>query len=308
MDVPSERDAARIAADFTGMQVRFARRFPLGLANFVYDVVLSDGRRVVVRLAAERSALAFDGAKFWTPKLRALGLPVPSILSAGEYRGRPFLVLQHLPGADLGPVYRDLTSGERRGIAAELARLQGLVGSLPEGDGFGYVAHWAGPFPHETWMEVLLASLQQARQQIEAVGVFPSSLVDGVARDLDRCAPYLETVRATAFLDDTTTKNVLVGDGRLSGIVDIDGVCYGDPLFPIGLTWAALTAEGAPTDYVKYWIEAVGPTPRQRAGLRFYEALFCLILLSETGHRFNREQPIAYDSSKIRRLAPVLGS
>ena len=42
--------------------------------------------------------------------------------------------------------------------------------------------------------------------------------------------PTLEAVPPLPFLDDLTTKNVLVDGGRLSGVVDVDVVCFGDPL------------------------------------------------------------------------------
>lgn len=39
-----------------------------------------------------------------------------------------------------------------------------------------------------------------------------------------------------------TTKNVMISDGQLAGVVDFDVICYGDPLFHLGLTAAAVTA------------------------------------------------------------------
>jgi hypothetical protein len=39
----------------------------------------------------------------------------------------------------------------------------------------------------------------------------------------------LDAIRATPFLHDTTTKNVIVThDGVVSGIVDVDDLCFGD--------------------------------------------------------------------------------
>ena len=64
---------------------------------------------------------------------------------------------------------------------------------------------------------------------------------------------YFSAVRPTAFLGDITTKNVLVHEGKLSGIVDVDEICYGDPLFVVGLTHMALLAMGADTDYTTGW-------------------------------------------------------
>ena len=43
-----------------------------------------------------------------------------------------------------------------------------------------------------------------------------------------------------AGLDDITTKNVIVSAGELQGFVDFDNVCYGDPLYMLGLTMVAI--------------------------------------------------------------------
>ena len=46
---------------------------------------------------------------------------------------------------------------------------------------------------------------------------------------------YFDSVEATCFLDDLTVKNVIVQDGEFQGIVDLDEVCYGDPLYWLSL-------------------------------------------------------------------------
>lgn len=44
---------------------------------------------------------------------------------------------------------------------------------------------------------------------------------------------YTSEVKPTPFLDDTTTKNVIINDGKLSGIVDVDYVNFGDHLLTL---------------------------------------------------------------------------
>jgi hypothetical protein len=56
-----------------------------------------------------------------------------------------------------------------------------------------------------------------------------------------------------AFLDDTTTKHVIVDAGKLSGIVDVDVVCFGDPLFTTVLAQMALLNKGHDLDYIVFW-------------------------------------------------------
>ena len=118
--------------------------------------------------------------------------------------------------------------------------------------------------------------------------------------------PELEAVRPRAFLDDTTTKNVIVERGRLSGIVDVDVVCYGDPLFTVALTRASLRSRDLPLDYVECWCEALGLSRGRGRALHLYTSLFCAVFLGELGMRFNRDTPIAADPGQIARLGALL--
>lgn len=90
-------------------------------------------------------------------------------------------------------------------------------------------------------------------------------------------------MRATAFLDDLTTKNVLVEQGTLSGIIDVDFVCYGDPLLTVGATLASIAAdvpEGVfyGNELARCW----APTAVQRQAIWFYAALWAIGSLSQT--------------------------
>jgi hypothetical protein len=180
--VPTEQDAVAIAERFVGEPAREVSRFPTGLANWVYDVVLASGRRLVVRIGAPGAAAAMRGAQYWSRTLRPLGVPLPALLEAGEREGSPYLVLERLPGSDLGLVYRGLTAEQKRGIAAGVVEIQRKVASLPEGPGFGYVAHPDGPFPHRSWAGVPRASLEHGHRRIRKAGVFDATAT--------RCSPW----------------------------------------------------------------------------------------------------------------------
>ena len=58
---------------------------------------------------------------------------------------------------------------------------------------------------------------------------------------------YFSSVQPTCFLDDLTTKNVIVQNGELRGLVDFDVVCYGDPLYWLALTRAAVKVDVGPS-------------------------------------------------------------
>lgn len=107
---------------------------------------------------------------------------------------------------------------------------------------------------------------------------------------------------AVPFLDDLTTKNVLVADGRLSGVVDVDVVCFGDPLTTPALTKVSLVAAGQPTDYVEAWLEELAP---DAGAFDLYCAVSCLDLLSEVGVVFNRGAPTPGDEQREQRLVAL---
>ena len=123
-----------------------------------------------------------------------------------------------------------------------------------------------------------------------------------VRRRLDALRPALDRIESTPFLDDTTTKNVLVAEGRLSGIVDVDELCYGDPLLTLGLTRMSLQHAGHDLTYVDAWAEALEATAEARERIRFYAAVFGVGFLAELGQRFNRAETPAIDQATVARL------
>jgi aminoglycoside phosphotransferase (APT) family kinase protein len=289
-----------------GEPIASAERFPTGLAHYVYDVVLASGRSLVIRLYRTGEDEDCASAIYWSNLLRPMGVPLPALLHAGTRAGMPYLILERFPGRDLGLVYDTLRLEQKRAIAAEVVRIQRVVATLPEGQGFGFVPRCHGPFRHRSWSEVIQASLARSRARIEKAGVVSADPVSRVERSAERFAPYFSRIRPTAFLDDTTTKNVIVHEGRVSGLVDVDLICFGDPLFPISLTRTALVNAGHDQDYVDSWCELLALGPEQHAALCFYTALFCADFLGELGHSFNREDPIPVDASRLQRLLGLL--
>ena len=183
--------------------------------------------------------------------------------------------------------------------------MQRRVRTLPEGGGYGDALSYEGPYVGGTWADVVAASIRRSRARLEASEsqTIEADHVESVAADF---AEYFATVRPRPFLDDATTKNVIVHDGRLSGIVDVDWLCFGDWLMPVGLTRASLLAAGREPDYADYWLEALNPSAEERRAVRFYTALSCLDFLSERHESFNRTRPRPDDVDRWRRIRQTL--
>jgi aminoglycoside phosphotransferase len=293
--VPDEEAARVIARSALGEDIDHLGRFPTGLTHWVYDVVLNSGRKVVIRIASPQNRADLVGAVYWQERLRPLGVPLAEILLADVGARLPYLILQRLPGTDLGHVYAELTIRQRTALADSVAGLQELAGRLPEANGFGYALAYDAVLERE-WTHVLSASLRRGRAWIDRAGVVGPAWSDRVEAKLARMTDSFDDVRPRAFLHDVTTKNVIVHEGRLSGIVDVDSMAFGDPLWTVALTRMSLLAMREPTDYVDAQVGALGKgTEVGGERLNLYTALHGLSFLGELGQAFNRDTPPAVD-------------
>jgi len=311
---PQTPDAAlarAIVAETLGAEAIVLERFATGNHHYVYDCRLQDGRAVVVRIADPRNRAFMVAAAECSDLLRPLGVPLPAILARGLADARAYLVLARLPGTDLGHVIGALSRAERAGIAADVARADAIAAALPSAGRYGFAARPEAA-PHPSWSAVLHASLDRSRRRIAQAELMDVACVERVRTAVRARAAALDAQPATCFLHDTTTKNVIVHLGRLSGIVDVDDFCYGDPLFVPALTLMSLLNTRGPVDYVAAWLDAAGVPADWRLAL--YTALFCVDFMAEHGQTFNgnvkpsRPEDRARLAAILARLLAAAGS
>jgi Ser/Thr protein kinase RdoA (MazF antagonist) len=305
---PSEADAAQLVAALLHAQPIQITRFRTGLAHYVYDVATTDRHHLVVRMAAA-SADSLNGAVYWSERLRPLNVPLPAIL--GDDRRAtitpfPALILEWLPGSDLGYVYHLLSTAQKAALAAEIVRIQRQVGALPPGPGYGYATSYGDQGLLPTWADVVEWSLARSHAQIREIGYVDPAHVERVRMLARQFSAYFARVPPQPFLDDTTTKNVLIHNGQLSGIVDVDYICFGDPLFTVALTQMALLSMGADLAYTDAWCDLLALNDEQRAALQLYTCVFCVDFLSEVGHAANHNAPATIDEQRVTHLFGIL--
>jgi aminoglycoside phosphotransferase (APT) family kinase protein len=302
---PTSDDLRAIVREALGLELLSAARFPTGLCHYVYDAVLADGRSVVLRLAKPQNQHYLAGAVHWSGVLASIGLPLPKLLHAQLTPGQtpyPYIVLERLPGNDLGEVYPHLSAKQKQTLARTLAAMQDSVGKLPEAAGFGFQTDPQRPPPFPTWADAVEAGIQRSQRWIEQAGVVDGRRAQSLRDAAHRLASYFREIPPKPFLDDITTKNVLIHDGQLTGIVDVDMMCFGDRVAHLGLTRMALLAREFSTDYIDYWCDALRLGEIQRRALEFYTAESCLSFLGEQGQSFNQEKPSPVDRAQVTRL------
>jgi aminoglycoside phosphotransferase (APT) family kinase protein len=284
------------------------RRFLTGLCHHVFSVTTSDRQKFVVRIATPSTKRLLAGGIYWNELLRPIGVPLPRMLAADLEPSKiifSFVVLEQLPGSDLGQIYQNLTSPEKLEIVSEVVRIREKVSVLPEAHGFGFAYSYSEPPGYRSWKAAVLAILERAQERMSRSGHPGASYLARARQALGRYETYFGGVRPVPFLDDTTTKNVLVDQGLLTGVVDVDQLCFGDPLLTIGLTKMALRADGLEVDYVAHWMNLLGLGQQLRRVVDAYTLLFSVDFMSELGQRFNKEDQPEIDVEKFTRLESI---
>ena len=97
---------------------------------------------------------------------------------------------------------------------------------------------------------------------------------------------YFAAVRPVPYLDDISTKNLLIRSGRVSGVIDVDWMGIGDKLTYVAMTNMALLNMECDTMYVQYILEEMQVTAVQRRAFLFYTLMFCVDFMGERGMQF----------------------
>ena len=305
---PTPEDAAIVVRSRLGQEPAEIRRFLTGLCHHVFSVTTSDRQKFVVRIATPPTKRLLVGGVYWNNLLRPIGVPLPRIIATGLEPSEivfSFVILEQLPGSDLGETYQSLSSPDKLEIVSEVIRIQQKVSVLPEANGFGLAYSYSEHPGYRSWEAAVLAILERAQYRMSDSGNLGGPYVERATQILSRHESYFAAIRPAPFLDDTTTKNVLVDHGCLSGVVDVDQLCFGDPLLTIGLTNMALLADGLDVEYVEHWMNLLNLSKQQRQTVEAYTLLFCVDFMSELGQRFNKEEHPEIDLEKFARLKSV---
>lgn len=304
MTSPFIKTARQIAHDISAEPIISIERFLTGKANYVYDVKTAHDE-YVIRLSRPEQKNSFKGMIYWHQQLSPLGIPLPAVRfhdTDGKKYGYPLIVMERLAGRDLIHIYPNLTNRQKEAVAMQIVTIQKKVSTLCQNTRYGYATSYTDPSLHSTWQGVLDHYMTRIVMRNNQTNLIDKKYIDILRKLFNVFEEYIAQVKPTPFLDDITTKNVIVNDGVLSGIVDVEYVCFGDPLFTLALTQASLIAAQFDTFYTDYWVHLLNLTPKQKKATDMYRALFILEFASSMGHTFNKAQPEAVDLKKLSFL------
>ncbi|HLZ66729.1 MAG TPA: phosphotransferase [Aliidongia sp.] len=278
---PDEFLAAAIAEAGLNGAAAGVRRFEGSGRHFVFDVQLTDGRRVVVRLGLPEQRGLIRSAALWSDRLRPLGVPLPKILARDLASEFPSLILERLDGEPLLGLVDRLKPPHLGLIAGSLAELQHKIATVKGAGRYGWASEPEAA-PYVRWSDVLAQELAEARGAIQAAGLMDAGIVDAVERRFARIATALDRIPALAFIAEPPSRDAIVTEaGRFSGLVDVDRMGWGDPRFVIARTLFDLLDGGKPTGFAEAWLALAGASAD--AGFWLYVAVAGVSVMAEYG-------------------------
>ena len=267
---------------------RLIERCAVGHGNYVY-IVECAGVKYVIRCSLEPNA--YEDTIYWLEQLAPIEIPVPKVIARGKFEQYEYLILNYFEGKDIGLVYAQLTDDDKKEIAKEIVVIQDKVAALTLEN---LDQNWS-------WRTTVEDMLERSRERIVKNGYFDAEKVDRLWELMKPLEDYFASVKPIAYLDDVSTKNLLIHNGRISGIVDIDWMGIGDKLTYVAMTNMALLNMEYDTDYVEYILEEMQLNDIEKEAFLFYTLMFCVDFMGERGMQF-MDKTIEVNEQIIDRL------
>ncbi|MEU5260517.1 aminoglycoside phosphotransferase family protein [Amycolatopsis sp. NPDC021455] len=212
-------DGELIASGIDPASVVSAEEIGGGTYNTAIRLRLADGRRLVLKIAPSAPGLAHEHDLLATEAeyYRRVSGPLPSVVGSGP----GFLLMTELPGVpwsqvpDAGPRQR--------------AELGGIVAGLHKvtGERFGYPQDSL----HPTWPAAFTAMVDAVLADAVRYGVRLPRPAAEITHLVHRHEPLLDLVTTPVLVHfDLWDGNILLDDGRVSGIIDAERAFWGDPM------------------------------------------------------------------------------
>ena len=287
---------------FNGKPTEIIRN-TVGLAGYVYTVVIND-TKYVIKISDDKNLIL--GSTYWLNKVKDFDIPIPSVIAENLSNAPYYFVMSFIPGKDLGLVYSSLSKNEKKIIAKKIIGFQKEIKKLPMAKGFGSLNSYED-FENIcfSWEESLLNDINRAEEAIIKNGIFSVEYVLKLKQIMPNFKEYFSSVKPEPFLDDITTKNVLIHEGKLSGIIDLDWISFGDEVLFLGLVTMALLSMNADLDYADYLKDEMNLNEMQEQALKFYVLMFCVIFMSEKGMCFNQDEPVKVSEEEKMLLQEI---
>ncbi len=274
-----------------GKKVASIRRFSTGLSHAVFDVVTEENCSLVVRIARPERNKELENGIYWQEILETLDIPLAHIYHTGRINKHAYAVYERLLGSDLEDAYPSLSTQKKKEVAIQVAEIQQEISLLSK-------KHFETVYP---WRDVINSIIGRSEQEILTKGEVNNPYVDYTRNQIQGYQNYFDSVKPVAFLYDLNVRNVIVDNGMVTGIIDVDSLWFGDPLLAIGRGKTILMTMQEDTDFILYWCQYLNLTELQLKIVDFYALLYGVRFMGTLGQELNGNYSLQTDP-KIKGL------
>lgn len=275
-----------------------------GWFNVAYNIRLSDGREVILKIAppGDAEVMAYEKNIMMTEvtSMRLVAqnpaIPVPEIYEYDHARDlcdADYFFMEKLAGENYEHVKKTLPQSVSAQIDFEIGEIIREINTFP-GTYFGYDGN--SLLRGDTWREVFIkiidSVLEDGQRKNAEYGVAVSDIRDVVLKH----APSLDAITTPCLVHwDAWNPNFFVKDGKVSGILDFERALWAEPLMEA--QFRALAWEGVTDSLKGYGKTTFTHEEEQRCHL--YTLHLALVMKTECYYR-------NYDTDEVSNMAMLM--
>jgi aminoglycoside phosphotransferase (APT) family kinase protein len=296
----------KIVVKVFGTEPQKVIKMKVGLDNEVFQVEVKN-ESYIVRLNSRNS---IKGSSKFIPLFASLGIKVPRMIAEDytkEFIPFNYQILEKLEGTDIGNVVSTLTEEQLDGIAENLVKIIRKLKVLPTNGSFGYVGiEEKEEKLQPTQLDFINGMLQMVKDRNAKTGVVKKEYIEFFEELIADNSEYFKNVVSEFYYDDMSSKNVIIHNGQFNGLVDLDGVSYGDCLEAVGRIKACWPGTSYGNYYSETFMKKLDLTEEQRRIVTMYAFFNRIFWLSEIGVQFNSNTSTEIDQDKVEENNKVV--
>ncbi|MDH6368333.1 aminoglycoside phosphotransferase (APT) family kinase protein [Paenibacillus sp. PastF-3] len=237
----TEQQSDLVGATF-GSHVSIQRSTELtgGYFNAAYDLLLSDGRDMILKIApsAEADTLSYEH-DIMSVEVAAMRLmksngtvPVPRVYAydnSKEMISSEFFFMEKIVGQPYNEIKEELSSQQRMSIEEELGRYSRLINEIP-GERFGLFSA-STPVKGTSWRETFKHLIMNLLEDARRLKVEMPIPLESVEAEIKSRLHVMDAVVKPRLIHwDLWDGNVFVREGRIVALIDWERALWGDPL------------------------------------------------------------------------------
>ncbi|MFC1623657.1 phosphotransferase [Patescibacteria group bacterium] len=273
-----------------------------GICNEVYLIALDNNKEIILRFNTDKKHMI--GSGFNIPLFKKQNINVPEIITEDYSKTKfpySYQILSKIKGKDIGSVFHELNEEQLKDIAKKLASVINKLKKLPTSGKFGDIAGKDEENMFDSWLGVILDMYQEIKTRNQKTGVLDSEVLNILDNVVKKYTPYLKSAESIFYYDDMCSKNIMIDNGKFSGIVDLDYVRYGDYLEAIGRIKASYFGMKKGEIYLEAIIKELGLSAKDKELITVYAILNLIYWITEEGIQFNLNTTTKINWENVKR-------